>query len=187
VNKIYKKEDKRKDFFMNNTKQNTPFYHILLGSWFGMGKMPIASGTWGSLLALPFAWYIIKYSGFLGLGAMSVIITLVGWWVTENVIKNMENKDPSLIVIDEVAGQWIALLPASLNIYEFVLAFVFFRFFDILKPWPACWADSKLKGSLGVMLDDVFAGFYAALCIILLQKYYPSIFELNIIDNLMRY
>ena len=81
-------------------------------------------------------------------------------------------EDPGLVVIDEVVGQWLSLLTTPLDPIGYLIAFFFFRFFDILKPWPACWADSKLHSATGVMLDDVFAGLYALLCATLIMNYF---------------
>ena len=77
-------------------------------------------------------------------------------------LKRSSIKDPSFVVIDEVAGQWIALLPAGLDPVLFVAGFLAFRLFDIWKPWPVSWADRDVPGALGVMLDDLIAGAYAA-------------------------
>ena len=70
--------------------------------------------------------------------------------------------DPGAVVIDEVAGQWLTLLPAATTVWWHWLAgFALFRFFDIVKPWPVGWADRRVKGGLGVMVDDIIAGAYA--------------------------
>ena len=78
----------------------------------------------------------------------------------------MSRLDPSWIVVDEVVGMWIAAAAAPLSLLWFGIAFLLFRFFDILKPWPVGWADRKVGGGMGVMLDDVFAGLYAAVIIL---------------------
>ena len=77
----------------------------------------------------------------------------------------MDGHDSKMIVIDEVAGQWIALLPAALNPALILIAFILFRFFDILKPWPISFIDKKVPGALGVMGDDIIAGLFAAICV----------------------
>jgi len=71
--------------------------------------------------------------------------------------------DSGAIVIDEVAGMWITLLPIAYSPIHILLAFALFRFFDIVKPWPISWCDKKLPGALGVMADDVVAGIFSAL------------------------
>jgi phosphatidylglycerophosphatase A len=80
------------------------------------------------------------------------------------------SEDPGAVVIDEVAGQWLALLPCTaFGVWEIALAFILFRIADILKPWPASWADRNIPGGLGIMADDWVAGLYAALALALLQ------------------
>ena len=80
-------------------------------------------------------------------------------------------KDPSSVVIDEVAGQWITLLPAALDPVSFAIGFIAFRFLDITKPFPAGWADRNLTGAPGIMLDDLCAGIYAGLVLFAIQHY----------------
>ncbi len=151
-------------------------FHLVFGSWFYLGAMPIASGTWGSLGALPFAWLILYYTNYYFLAIAAGIVFLIGIRSSNVIADKLKKKDPGLIVVDEVAGQWITLVVAKLTIPAFLLGFFLFRFFDILKPYPASWADKKLKGGLGVMLDDIFAGIYGAICLYLIQIYwYPEI------------
>lgn len=145
---------------------------FILGTWFGSGKAPVASGTFGSLAALPFAWFIMLSGGWPALLTAAAVVYFTGVWCTGIVMRETGIDDPGLIVIDEVVGQWLALLTTPLDPVGYLIAFCFFRFFDILKPWPACWADSKLHTATGVMLDDVFAGLYALLCATLLTHYY---------------
>jgi phosphatidylglycerophosphatase A len=71
-------------------------------------------------------------------------------------------EDPGAVVIDEVAGQWLVLAVAPLDVWYFAAAFVLFRVFDIAKPWPVSWADRRIKGGFGVMFDDILAGLYGA-------------------------
>ncbi len=145
-----------------------------IASWFGCGFMNPAPGTWGSLGALPFGIAISALTGTYGLGIAALIIIVIGIWAADKFDKAMDGHDSKMIVIDEVAGQWIALIPAALNPTLIIIAFISFRFFDILKPWPICLLDKKIKGAWGVMSDDVVAGFFAALCVvgaqILIQK-----------------
>lgn len=75
----------------------------------------------------------------------------------------VREKDSSMIVIDEVVGMWIALIPALLSPSSILLAFILFRVFDILKPYPISYFDKKFKGPMGVMIDDVIAGIFAAI------------------------
>ncbi|HET8728093.1 MAG TPA: phosphatidylglycerophosphatase A [Alphaproteobacteria bacterium] len=146
------------------------FWHpaALIATWGGVGLMRLASGTWGSLAALPFAWAIASAGGPAGLLIAAALVCLVGVWASEYVCRSGE-KDSSAIVVDEVAGQWLALVPAGLDPALMALGFVCFRLFDIVKPWPASWVDRNLGRGPGVMLDDVAAGIYAAAVVWLLS------------------
>lgn len=138
---------------------------VWLASWFGSGFINPAPGTWGSLAALPFGIIISIYGGTYGLLVCAFIITMVGLWSADKFDKAMDGHDSKMIVIDEVAGQWIALIPALLNPVLILLSFILFRFFDILKPWPISFIDKKVPGALGVMGDDILAGLFAAICV----------------------
>jgi len=152
----------------------------LIATFFYTGLLPKAPGTWGSLASLPFAVILHSLGGFTALLSAVIIVFFIGWWATLQETKGKENHDPGEIVIDEVAGQWITLLPAS---YMFtrhdlpliwpalVAGFIFFRLFDIFKPWPISWADQKVT-AFGVMLDDVLAGIFAAIASTLLAVLY---------------
>ena len=85
----------------------------------------------------------------------------MGCWASGVYIAAGDDPDPSPVVIDEVAGQWLTLLVAPLDLAWYALAFVLFRFFDILKPWPIGWLERRVPGALGVMLDDVAAALAA--------------------------
>lgn len=135
---------------------------MIAATWFGCGLAPKAPGTVGSLGALPAAWLILVYGGWSWLAVAAVAATVLGIVATAAVLKRSSVKDPSFVVIDEVAGQWIALLPAGLDPVLFVAGFLAFRLFDIWKPWPISWADRAVPGALGVMLDDLIAGAFAA-------------------------
>lgn len=152
-----------------SVKINTAF---VLGTWFGSGRAPVASGTFGSLAALPFAYAIMYFGSWIYLLSAAVIIYVIGVWSADIIMRETNTEDPGQIVIDEVAGQWLALLATPVDPAGYAIAFFLFRLFDILKPWPACWADSKLHSATGVMLDDVFAGLYALLCTVLINRFF---------------
>lgn len=137
----------------------------LIATWFGTGLAPVAPGTWGSLAALPFAWGITVFTGPWGLLAAAIAIFLIGVWAAGRYAAAGEAKDPGQIVVDEVAGQWLALVAVPLDPLAYLAAFGLFRLCDIVKPWPASWADRRLAGGLGVMLDDMIAGGYALLVV----------------------
>jgi phosphatidylglycerophosphatase A len=141
---------------------------------FYVGLLPKAPGTFGSIAAILIGYWIQLFGG-LPLLMFSIIVCFFSGWALTNLYlsKNSLRHDPQEIVIDEVTGQWISYLPISLYIWVFesnislstwftwVIALILFRIFDIWKPWPISWADKK-HTSLGVMLDDVLAGIYAA-------------------------
>lgn len=134
----------------------------MLATWFGSGLSPVAPGTMGSLAALPFAWGLLVWGGTPALLAGAAAVFVLGIPVSAAYGRQIGRDDPGEIVIDEVAGQWLALVPAGLDPVLFALGFVFFRLFDVWKPWPVSWADRSLKGGLGVMVDDILAGVLAA-------------------------
>lgn len=134
--------------------------------WGGAGLMRPAPGSWGSFAALFFAYIMFLY---LPIWAFLLAIAAVfglGHWACAVYNEQSGKQDASEIVVDEVVGQWIALIPVLLlrpqSWIAFAIAFVFFRIFDILKPWPVSWAD-KRHDALGIMLDDVIAGALAAI------------------------
>lgn len=141
----------------------------MLATWFGSGRIRWAPGTWGSLAALPFAFAIQYLWGPWALLGAAVVVFLIGWWASDSYVHAAGRDDPSEVVIDEVAGQWLALLPAAVATWwHWPLGFVLFRVFDIVKPWPVGTADRRLKGGFGVMADDVIAGVYAGAFLYLL-------------------
>jgi phosphatidylglycerophosphatase A len=145
-----------------------PFWHpavfIATGGWTGF--LPGMPGTWASLAALPVAWGIrwVGNGRTWPLAAAALIAFLVGWWAAARVAKASGRSDPGIVVIDEIAAQWLVLCFVPLHIVSYLLAFLLFRLFDIVKPWPISWIDRRVKGGFGIMLDDVVA----ALCAILL-------------------
>lgn len=140
---------------------------ILLATWFGAGLLPRMPGTWGSLAALPFAWVIHLYGGPDALMAAAAAVFLIGIWASEIYARASASADPGEVVIDEVAGQWLTLaLAAPLDPLYYALGFVLFRLADIFKPWPVSWADRRLKGGMGIMIDDILAAIYAAAALV---------------------
>ncbi len=144
------------------TENKLSFFHPakLIGTWFGAGLAPKAPGTVGSLAALPFAYVIHVYGSNDALLLASLIAFVVGWIATNSYLTHTDAKDPKEIVIDEVAGMWFLLSFMYPTWESYLVGFALFRFFDVVKPWPVSWADKKVKGGLGVMLDDIFAAAY---------------------------
>jgi phosphatidylglycerophosphatase A len=149
-----------------STKLNFKSPATWISTWFGCGLMRPAPGTWGSLGALPFGILFLVWGSPVILALSCIILFPIGIWATKEVLKGSgDDSDPQMVVVDEVIGQWIALIPAALNPVSVVLAFALFRAFDILKPGPVGYCDRKLPGAWGVMMDDVVAGLLAALCL----------------------
>lgn len=156
-----------------------------IASFGGVGFLRPAPGTWGSLAALPMAYGIHQIGGFWFLLNLTVFVSITGYIATKKVTQGSEDHDPSWVVIDEVAGQWIALFPVSygagmmgIEVWRlwpgWIAGFVLFRLFDIWKPWLVGRAD-RMGGPLGVMLDDIIAGVFAALCTIALASLYHGV------------
>ena len=135
----------------------------LLATWFGAGLSPLAPGTAGSLAALPFAYLIGHYLGIIGLGVAIAVVFVIGIWAAHRFSKRTASHDAGPIVIDEVAGQWLAMLLVPADVVLYAIGFALFRLADIFKPWPIGWADKRIKGGFGVMLDDLLAGGLAAI------------------------
>lgn len=140
-------------------------YRVLevLATWFYSGKSPKAPGTCGSLATLPFVYIIAYYYGVYGITFFALLVAVIGIPVADKFAKSLNVKDPGQIVIDETAGQAITLLAAGTDIYLYVIGFILFRIFDISKPLLIGWADRKVSGGLGIMLDDIIAGVFGGL------------------------
>jgi phosphatidylglycerophosphatase A len=134
---------------------------MLIATLAGVGFVPRAPGTLGSLVAVPFAWLIARSWGAFGLVVAAAGLFLIGWWAA-SVTTRFLGKDPSAVVVDEAAGQWLTLAAAPLDPLSYLAGFALFRMFDIWKPWPVGWADRRIGGGFGVMFDDVLAALYAA-------------------------
>ncbi|MEA1938676.1 MAG: phosphatidylglycerophosphatase A [Pseudomonadota bacterium] len=134
---------------------------VLLACWFGAGLTKKAPGTIGSLTALPFAAMLMMLGGAPLLAVAALVLLPTGAMQAER-IGRRGALDPGYIVVDEVVGQWLALLPAALNIWHFAAGFALFRLFDIIKPGPIRILDQRVKGGWGVMTDDVAAGLVSA-------------------------
>jgi phosphatidylglycerophosphatase A len=154
-------------------KANTPPMNlrdpaVLLATGFGVGLLPAAPGTWGSLAALPFAWILQVWVGPWGLATAIVFVFVAGLWSVGRIVGGPSGNDPGPVVIDEVAGQWLTLLVVPPHPMLYLAGFLLFRLADILKPWPVGWADRTVKGALGVMIDDILAALYAGAALALL-------------------
>lgn len=136
---------------------------VLLATWFGSGLIKPASGTWGTIASLPFAVVIYWLGGAMALAVCMVLALFVGVWAANSYEKQSGEHDASAIVIDEVHGMWLALIPVADDPLLWAMAFGLFRLFDVLKPWPVSYFDQEVEGGWGVMLDDSVAGIYTML------------------------
>ena len=150
----------------------------VIASVFGIGYFGIAPGTVMSAVAMPLALLIALLGGATALLAASIVVFVIGIYACGDHVSATGREDPSECVIDELAGQWLAcafaVVPLGaaggvISLPALALAFVFFRLFDIWKPWPVSWAERKLKGGLGVMADDMLAGLMAGLVVALIR------------------
>ena len=144
---------------------------------FGIGNIPFAPGTFGSI----FAWILfIVVSHFLdstNMVVLCVFIIVISIWVCEKASNDLIERDHKSIVIDELAGMWLCLLPVLFlassqqeRIIYAVVALIFFRIFDILKPYPISYLDEKFKNGFGIVLDDLVAGIFAIIVTIVITS-----------------
>ena len=137
----------------------------LLATSFGCGYAPKGPGTAGSAAAVLIGLILQKYAGFqpLWFGVLALALTIPAMWAAGVTARETGRKDPQIVVIDEVVGQWLAIAGAAhLNWKSWLAAFLLFRAFDIWKPAPARQLES-VPGGAGIVLDDMMAGVYAAL------------------------
>jgi len=132
--------------------------------WFGCGHVPVAPGTAGTLGAIPL-YLALRPHGPIAVAATAVVITLVGIWAAGRVERRLGGKDPQIVCVDEVAGVLVAWVAAPPTFAGLAVGFIAFRVFDQFKPWPARAAE-RLRGGLGIMLDDVAAGAWAAIVLV---------------------
>jgi phosphatidylglycerophosphatase A len=130
---------------------------LALATWGGVGYLPAAPGTWGTLAALPL-WYLLSRTGPWGYGLGVAAVVLVGLMVAGPAQVHLGKTDPGPIVVDEVAGLLITLAGVPVSWPTAALGFLVFRVLDILKPPPICWFEAGGHGGLEVMADDVATG-----------------------------
>ncbi|HKS88645.1 MAG TPA: phosphatidylglycerophosphatase A [Stellaceae bacterium] len=154
---------------MNETRIGLPWWHpaAVIATGCGVGLLPAMPGTWASLAALPCAWAIRQGGGIPPLAAAAALAFAIGGWAAGRTAEASGRADPGFIVIDEVAAQWLVLLAAPLDWRAYAAAFLLFRLFDIAKPWPIRAVERRVKGGLGIMLDDSVAALYAVLVLLI--------------------
>ncbi|MHC1700667.1 MAG: phosphatidylglycerophosphatase A [Humidesulfovibrio sp.] len=150
-----------------------------------VGRMPLAPGTWGSAVALVLApWVFSPLPLAWRLGVLALIL-VAGTWAAGRAGRLLGREDPGCIVVDELLGQWTAFAPFHLSTglggwafswtgampWELLALFGLFRLFDIIKPWPIRAVEKSVPGGLGVMLDDLVAGLFAAALFLLIRLF----------------
>ncbi|HEY6660602.1 MAG TPA: phosphatidylglycerophosphatase A [Pyrinomonadaceae bacterium] len=149
----------------SSTTARTPSDYLALSiATCGVGYLPLIPGTFGSVLGVAIFLLLVQRVNPLVIVILILVITLAGIWAASRTEELSGRKDPGKVVVDEVAGQMIALLPLTvfaLTPLAVMVSFILFRCFDIVKPYPAGRLES-LKGGFGIMCDDLVAGAYAA-------------------------
>lgn len=154
---------------------------------FGIGRLRPAPGTWGSAAAVLVAVLVYHAGGGLLIPLGAVLAAMLGFWAVPQALRMTEDEDPSEIVIDEVAGQWLAMSFTVIPLWRhdvsildawpgFFVPFLLFRLFDIWKPWLVGRADRR-GGAVGVMMDDLWAGLFAGLGSVVLAGLYHAVLE----------
>ena len=131
----------------------------------GVGNSKFFPGTLASLITLPIVWFIKEFYSLNFFLITLLFYSIISYFLIKICIKNVIDKDPKHIVADEHIGQSIALIFCDQKIFDYLISFILFRFFDIIKPFPINIVDKKIKNALGVILDDVLAGIYV--CVII--------------------
>ena len=159
----------------------------MIVTFFGIGRLRPGPGTWGSAAAVLLAVLAYEAGGALLIPLGAVLAALIGFWAVPQALRMTSDEDPSWIVIDEVAGQWLAMSFTVIPLWwhgisildawpAFVVPFLLFRLFDIWKPWLVGRADRQ-GGAVGVMMDDLWAGLFAGLGSVALAGLYHAVLE----------
>ncbi|WP_374299219.1 phosphatidylglycerophosphatase A [Paracoccus sp. (in: a-proteobacteria)] len=154
---------------------------------FGIGRLRPGPGTWGSAAAVLLAVLVYQAGGALLIPLGALLAALIGFWAVPQALRMTTDEDPSWIVIDEVAGQWLAMSFTVIPLWRhgvsildawpgFVVPFLLFRLFDIWKPWLVGRADRQ-GGAVGVMMDDLWAGLFAGIVSVVLAGVYHGLLQ----------
>lgn len=136
----------------------------LLAFGFGSGLAKKAPGTAGTLMAIPIYYGLFQMGENTYLTSL-ILVSLIGIWICGKTADDIGVHDHGGIVWDEIAGYLLTMLWVSFSWLNVLLGFIYFRLFDILKPWPINALDRQVKGGFGIMVDDILAGLMAALCL----------------------
>lgn len=146
-----------------------PVHFLAFG--LGSGAAPWAPGTVGTLAAIPF-FLLMQPLSLFWYGVILLVTSLIGIYLCGKTSDDMGVHDHGGIVWDEFVGYWLTMFAAPPGWFWIIIGFVLFRIFDIIKPWPISWADKKVAGGLGIMLDDILAGLMALGCLQLLALFF---------------
>lgn len=144
-----------------------PVHFLAFG--FGAGLLPKAPGTFGTLVAMPIVAFVMQFGWQVHL-CFAIAACVIGVWICGESARRLGVHDHPGIVWDEIAGFAVTMLAVPATWYWLLAGFVVFRFFDILKPWPIREADHRLHGGVGIMLDDVMAGVFAAIVLLVVSR-----------------
>lgn len=159
-----------KDSPLQRVSLTNPVHFLALG--FGSGLMRSAPGTWGSLVGLVLGWLLLQYLSPIIFFILTALCFALGCYLCQKTADDMGVHDHGAIVWDEIVGVFLVLLALpELSLFWCVGAFLAFRFFDILKPFPIRYFDHKIESGFGIMLDDVLAAIYAILVLVALQYF----------------
>jgi phosphatidylglycerophosphatase A len=147
---------------------------VLLATSGGAGYMPVAPGTAGSAVGV-LAFLLVDNWSIGSLMALIAVVTVVGVWASGRAARYFGREDPGPVVIDEVAGQLVTFAGTGVGLTGVLAGFVLFRAFDVIKPWPASRLEA-LPGGFGIMADDLMAGLYANLTLLVLLRLFPGTF-----------
>ena len=150
---------------INNLKN--PVHLLALG--FGAGCVPKLPGTAGTLVGVLF-YVLLQHLPMLVYTGTVAVFFIIGVWVCGKTARDLGVHDHPAIVWDEITGYLLTMIMAPRGWLWILTGFVLFRVFDILKPWPASWADKQVKGGFGIMLDDVIAAIYGLLLLQLIAR-----------------
>ena len=142
---------------------------LILASGFGTGYAPVVPGTVGTLVAIPL-WWLCSGLAPVIYGLISLAGFMLGVWVCSRAMSITGEHDNPEIVIDEVVGYFVALAFVPIDTVWVIVSFFVFRVFDVFKPWPINWLDRNVSGGFGVMLDDLVAGVFTAVVVMLLVQ-----------------
>ncbi|MCK0153498.1 phosphatidylglycerophosphatase A [Alcanivorax sp. S6407] len=159
---------------LKRPQMKNPVHFLAFG--FGSGLAPVAPGTFGTVAAMPI-WWLCAQLPLWGYLLATLLVIAVGPYLCGKTSHDMNVHDHPGIVWDEIAGLLVTMIAVPVTPMGALAGFLAFRFFDIIKPWPIGWLDRRVEGGLGIMVDDLLAGVYAAVVMQLLIYFLPAWFS----------